>query len=165
MGNLIIWKTQMASLSGAVHAKTEHHGTVSVHSDMPSIPYHSSDPRWSRVYLEYGRHKSYRQWKDNPRVKKKIHKKSKSCSGKHIYYQTPSTHFFFQSILLPCAWNTDPNVVALTDTVKWVWFHDKIHADTILLTGADELKGPVTLMQSWLFYLYLLQKTKTRHIK
>lgn len=98
-------------------------------------------------------------------LKKKIHKKSKSCSGKHIYYQTPSTHFFFQSILLPCAWNTDPYVVALTDTVKWVWFHDKIHADTILLTGADELKGPVTLMQSWLFYLYLLQKTKTRHIK
>lgn len=28
-------------------------------------------------------------------LKKKIHKKSKSCSGKHIYYQTPSTHFFF----------------------------------------------------------------------
>lgn len=101
-----------------------------MYSDFPGFAYHSSDPRWSRVCLEYGRHRSYTQWKGNPRVKKKktIYKKSRSFPRKHLYYQTPSIDFCIHATTL-CIEHRYlcGNFNSKTDLTTW------LHRDTTFL--------------------------------
>lgn len=90
----MIWKTQTASVPRSVQRFNVTAKSASVWR-CPWSAHRSSDPGWNRVYLEYGRHRSYRQWKGSPRVRKqKINKESKSWPWKHTYYKTPSIDFF-----------------------------------------------------------------------
>ena len=141
-----------------------------MYSDSPSLAYHSSDPRWSIVYLECGRHRSYRRWKDNPRVKKKkiyiyTHTHIPIRKAKAVLESTSTTKchlyiFFFKAMTLPCIWNTDTYVVTLTDPGKRAWFHgEKMHRDTNTANWRWTQRCPVTLIKSWLLHLHL-QKTQ-----
>lgn len=83
--------------------------SLSLCSDFLSVTHRSSDPRWSRAYLECGRHRSYRQWMDSPREKKQeFVRKTKAAPGSACYLLSNTIHSFPYPHCCPVCWAQTP---------------------------------------------------------